>query len=93
MIIKVGLELILKRDLLDPKNDFVFKRIYEMRQKALHDEASLREGAREEGEKLGELKGKLEVAAKMLAKGMDIGSVAELTGLPMEELKQLNQAH
>ncbi|CAH1200556.1 hypothetical protein PAECIP111893_01444 [Paenibacillus plantiphilus] len=65
------------------------RRLYEMRQKALHDEASLREGAREEGE----LKGKLEVAAKMLAKGMDMGSVAEFTGLPMEELKKLNQSH
>jgi predicted transposase/invertase (TIGR01784 family) len=65
------------------------RRLYEMRQKALHDEASLVEGAREEGEQ----KGKLEVAANMLLKGMDIGLVSELTGIPMEDLKKLNQTH
>lgn len=69
------------------------RRLYEMRQKALHDEASSMEGAREEGEKLGELKGKLEVANKMLAKGMDMESVSELTGLSIEELKKISQAH
>jgi predicted transposase/invertase (TIGR01784 family) len=65
------------------------RRLYEMRQKALHDEASLVEGAREEGEQ----KGKLEVAANMLSKGMDINLVTELTGIPMEDLKKLNQTH
>ncbi|NOV00894.1 Rpn family recombination-promoting nuclease/putative transposase [Paenibacillus planticolens] len=65
------------------------RRLYEMRQKALHDEASSMEGAREEGEK----KGKLEVASKMLAKGMDLESVSELTGISIVELKKLTQAH
>ncbi|KRF03785.1 hypothetical protein ASG89_03240 [Paenibacillus sp. Soil766] len=69
------------------------RRLYEMRLKALHDEASSMEGAREEGEKQGELKGKLEVANKMLAKGMDMESISELTGLPIEEIKKINQAH
>lgn len=65
------------------------RRLYEMRQKALHDEASSMEGAREEGEK----KGKLEVASKMLAKGMDLESISEFTGISIEELKKLPQAH
>ncbi|OCT11900.1 hypothetical protein A8709_28980 [Paenibacillus pectinilyticus] len=64
------------------------RRLYEMRQKALHDEASLREGAREEGERQGELRGRLEVAVKMIAKGMDLESVSELTGISIEELKK-----
>ncbi|MDD9265786.1 Rpn family recombination-promoting nuclease/putative transposase [Paenibacillus sp. GCM10023248] len=64
------------------------RRIYELRQKALHDEASLREGAREEGER----KGKLDVAIKMIAKGMDLASISELTGISIEELKKIAQA-
>ncbi|MHA6483305.1 Rpn family recombination-promoting nuclease/putative transposase [Paenibacillus sp. strain BS8-2] len=65
--------------------DVEARRLYEMRQKALHDEASLMEGAREEGER----KGKLKVASNMLAKGMDLESVSELTGIPIEELKNV----
>ncbi|WP_405170932.1 Rpn family recombination-promoting nuclease/putative transposase [Paenibacillus sp. FSL H8-0280] len=65
------------------------RRRYEMRQKALHDEASLREGAREEGER----QGKLEIASKMIAKGMDLESISELTGFSMEELKAMNPTH
>lgn len=38
------------------------RRMYEMRQKALHDEASMLEGARAEGESIGRSKEKLEVA-------------------------------
>jgi predicted transposase/invertase (TIGR01784 family) len=67
------------------------RRLYEMRRKALHDEASLVEGAREEGERIGEQKGKLEVAANMLLKGMDINLVSELTGISMEDLKKLKK--
>jgi len=69
------------------------RRVYEMRQKALHDEASMLEGAREEGESLGKFKGKLEVAKNMLTKGMDIPAVAERTGLSTEQLEQLKRTH
>lgn len=65
------------------------RRLYEMRQKALHDEASSMEGAREEGER----RGKLEVAGKMLTKGMNLAVVSELTGISIEELKALTQSH
>ncbi|WP_246239413.1 Rpn family recombination-promoting nuclease/putative transposase [Paenibacillus anseongensis] len=66
-----------------PSQDTEARRFYEMRQKALHDKASSIEGAREEGER----KGKLEVASKMLAKGMDLKLVSELTGILIEDLK------
>ncbi|OUS74864.1 hypothetical protein B1748_19985 [Paenibacillus sp. MY03] len=69
------------------------RRMYEMRQKALHDEASMLEGARAEGESFGNLKGKLEVAENMLSKGMDLSIVAELTGLSTEQLEQLRRTH
>lgn len=59
------------------------RRLYEMRQKALHDEASMIEGAKAEG--------KVEVAKKLLDKGMDISFVVEVTGLPETEVKKLIQ--
>lgn len=69
------------------------RRLYEIRQKALHDEASMLEGARAEGESLGSFKGKLEVAKNMLTKGMDMATIAELTGLSTEQLETLSRTH
>jgi predicted transposase/invertase (TIGR01784 family) len=42
---------------------------------------------REEGEAIGIEKGKLEIAKAMLAKGMDVKTVADLTGLPLGMLQ------
>lgn len=69
--------------------DDEMRRLYEMRQKALHDEASMIEGALAEGEARGELKGKIEVAKNMLAKGLDVRLIAEVTGLTEAEVKKL----
>lgn len=69
------------------------RRMYEMRQKALHDEASMLEGARAEGESVGRTKEKLEVAQNMINKGMDFTTIAELTGLSLEQLSKLKQTH
>nr|WP_274528418.1 hypothetical protein [Paenibacillus piscarius] len=65
------------------------RRIYEMRQKVLHDEASMLEGARAEGESVGLTK----VALNMINKGMDFTTIAELTGLSIEQLSKLKQTH
>lgn len=73
------------------------RRLYEMRQKALHDEASMLEGAREEGERRGESvgtrKGKMEVAKNLFSMGIDIATVAKATGLNEEELQKLIPIH
>lgn len=61
------------------------RRQYEMRQKALHDEASMLEGAREEG--------KIEVAKNMLAKGIDEATILEVTGLHHDQLEKLKCTH
>lgn len=58
------------------------RRLYEMRQKHLHDEASMIEGAKEET--------KLEVAKNLLRMGMDLSSIAKATGLPEDDIKSLN---
>ncbi|MDF2726064.1 MAG: hypothetical protein K0Q59_5742 [Paenibacillus sp.] len=76
------------------------RRLYEMRQKALHDEVSMLEGAREEGERKGREQGReqglyeksLQIARKMLAKGMELDEIVEFSGLTVEEIKQL-KAH
>jgi predicted transposase/invertase (TIGR01784 family) len=65
------------------------RRLYEMRQKALHDEASMLEGAREEGERRGETRKTVDIARKMLAKGMDIDEIVEFSGLTVEEIERL----
>jgi len=67
---------------------------YEARQKFLRDQASMLEGAREEGRaeglqqglQKGELKKAEEVARNLLARGMDADTVAEVTGLPPERV-------
>lgn len=61
------------------------RRQYEMRQKALHDEASMIEGARAEGI--------IQVAKNMLLLGIDLETISQATGLPSQELKKLQQTH
>ena len=59
------------------------------------------EDARAEGEKLGEVRGKAEgeqtkqreIAVNMLAKGMEISLVSELTGLSEDGIRQLQQTN
>jgi len=69
------------------------RRLYEMRQKALHDEASMLEGASEEGERrgqqIGERKSKLDIARNLLRMGMDIPTIAEATGLSSAQVEEL----
>ncbi|MFB9324409.1 hypothetical protein ACFFSY_00445 [Paenibacillus aurantiacus] len=50
--------------------------------KALHDRASMLEGARAEG--------KLEIAQKMLNRGMSKAEILDLTGLSEKDLAHLN---
>lgn len=69
------------------------RRLYEERQKYLHDEASMLQGAKEEGKAegiaVGKAEGILEVAEKMLSKGFDTPFILEVTGLSEEELRRI----
>ena len=50
------------------------------------------EGKREghiEGKREGRVEGKIETAQAMLAKGIEIGLIAEITNLPKAQLRQL----
>ncbi|NOU83733.1 Rpn family recombination-promoting nuclease/putative transposase [Paenibacillus sp. LMG 31459] len=61
------------------------RRLYEARQKYLHDEASMVEGAKSAGI----IEGKLQVARNLLAMGMDYAAVAKATGLREDEIKSI----
>ena len=75
------------------------RRLYELRQKALHDEASQLHGARLEGRLEGKLEGKLEgrrekeleVARNLLGMGLDTAAIAQATGLSADEVEQLKK--
>ena len=94
-------------------------RYYELREKAVHDEATRLWGAREEGREVGRKEGreegmekgiekgmekgmekgiekgreegKIEVARKLASTDMEAEKIAEITGVPIEEIKKLYQ--
>lgn len=72
---------------------------YEIRQKALKDMASMKEGAREEGKAEGKAegiaegiaKGKIDIALRMLQEGIDIDLIIKITRLTKDELLELQK--
>lgn len=65
------------------------RRLYEARQKYLHDEASMIKGAMTEGEAAGERKKAIEIAKNLLDSGVDVEVIASSTGLAKDELEKL----
>ncbi|WP_341278568.1 Rpn family recombination-promoting nuclease/putative transposase [Paenibacillus sp. FSL H8-0537] len=65
------------------------RRLYEERQKFLHDEASMIEWATEKGMKQGERQKAIEIAKNMLALGIEIPLIAKASGLSETEVKAL----
>lgn len=61
------------------------------RQKFLWDEASMIEGAREEGLKKGEAESKRKIALNMLTLGLDQETIVKATGLTSAELKAIQE--
>lgn len=71
------------------------RRLYEARQKYLHDEASMLEGAKQAGLQAGMQAGKQagikEVARNMLALNIDVATIAKATGLTEQEIDSLKK--
>ena len=71
------------------------RRLAFLRDKAIRDEKSIREGAIEEGEakgrKEGERKKQIEIARKLLDKKMPIEQIIEITDLTREEVEELKK--
>ena len=61
----------------------------ESREKARRDEASRINWARDEGIQIGEKKGRIDVARKLLTLNRPIDEIAEATGLTREEIESL----
>ena len=70
------------------------KRYYEAREREVHDEVTRTNGAKEEGRKEGRKEGQqekqLEIAKKMLYRGLPIEQIIECTGLSINEIEKLN---
>lgn len=75
-------------------NDEETIRLYEQRQKAIHDEVTRIEGAKEEGKQEGKEQGFKEgqrmIALNLLKQGMDIDLIVQATGLTHEEIEKIN---
>ncbi|WP_339308940.1 Rpn family recombination-promoting nuclease/putative transposase [Paenibacillus sp. FSL k6-2145] len=65
------------------------RRLYEERQKYLHDEASMIEWATEKGIAKGEQKKAIEIAKNMLSLGIEVSVIAKASGLPESEVESL----
>ena len=74
--------------LLTDKNLYKLSQ-YEASKKAYRDIKNSVDTAKREGIAEGMEKRSLEIARKMLAKGMDAASVMEITGLSVEQMQQL----
>ena len=90
-----------KEKLEEISNDEIMQRLADWREAAEHDEASVRNMAFNEGMKKGIEEGlekgknegakqrDFEIAKKMKEKGMDINTIAELTGLTIKEIENI----
>ena len=76
------------------RQDFVMQdeaawRTYWSRRGAEHDRISGLNGARREGEEIGEEKKAVEIARKLKKMGIPVGQIAEGTGLPVGEIEKM----
>lgn len=69
------------------------RRLYEERQKALRDEISAAESAREEGREVGRKEEQLHIARNLLSMGMSVADVVTATGLSEADILTLNKPH
>ncbi len=65
------------------------RRLYEARQKYLHDEASMIDRAESIGTAKGKEDEKKNIAKNMLSMGLDIATIAKATGLTEKEIKSI----
>ncbi|MDF2663165.1 MAG: Rpn family recombination-promoting nuclease/putative transposase, partial [Paenibacillus sp.] len=64
-------------------------RLYEAREHSLIERNSLIAEGKAQGRAEGRAEGKKEIAKQMLAKGLEPALIAELTGLPLDEIREM----
>ncbi|KGP83983.1 hypothetical protein P364_0106690 [Paenibacillus sp. MAEPY2] len=67
------------------------RRLYEERQKYLHDEALMIEWATEKGLAEGEKRKAIEIAKNMLSFGIEVSVIAKTSGLTESEVEELKE--
>lgn len=72
-------------------HDAEARRLYEDRQKFLHDEASMIEGALAEGEARGEKRKSHQMVLELFKLGVDTAIIAKASGLPEAEIIALKK--
>jgi predicted transposase/invertase (TIGR01784 family) len=71
------------------KSDPGAQELMRIREKAIRDYTSDIASAKDEGEAIGLEKGKRETAMKLLARGMSVDDIAEITGLSTDEVEKM----
>ena len=69
--------------------DAAERRLAELREKAIRDEAAAMAGATRRGIEEGIKKEKIQIAKRMLAENIEIETIVRVTGLTKEEIKNL----
>jgi|GEM_PF-1439148 len=77
-------------------SDEVTRRLYEMREKALHDRATWLEDATNEGIEKGIEQGMeqrdKQIVLRMLAKGFAVDDIAEATGIDLQRIESIRRS-
>ena len=67
------------------------RRLYDLREKAIHDEITRITGAKQEGIKEGIKEGVKKVAVNMLSNDIDIDTIAKMTDLPIKQIEEIKK--
>ncbi|MCD9020325.1 Rpn family recombination-promoting nuclease/putative transposase [Cohnella silvisoli] len=71
--------------------DYV-RELAEARENAMRDWNSSMSGSREEGIAIGKAEGKTEMVLKMLAKGLDVAFISEVSGMSVQQINRLAES-
>ena len=78
-----------KDELIRMSNDKKQREIYDMRANSLRDKISELNAAEKKGREEGIKEGKIEIVRNMKKSGLDIESIAKLTGLSIDEIESI----
>ena len=78
-----------KDELIRMSNDKKQRELYDMRANSLRDKISELNAAKKKGREEGIKEGKIEIVRNMKKSGLDIESIAKLTGLSIDEIESI----
>ncbi len=78
-----------KDELIRMSNDKKQRELYDMRANSLRDKISELNAAEKKGREEGIKEGKIEIVRNMKKSGLDIESIAKLTGLSIDEIESI----